>query len=157
MLNYIYCPYLQASYDYLVKVGISEKKLCKAQPDLDHTEPTSGFQALSNANWTVAMHEEFLALQNNKTWTLIPLTDQMDIIGNKWIFKLKRILDGSTNRYNAGLVIKSFYKNPKIDFKETFSRVIKPSAIRRILSIVIYWGWMLRQIDIKKVVLNGTL
>lgn len=67
------------------------------------------------------MHEEFYTLQHNGTWTLVPTTDWMNIIGNKWIFKLKPNPNGSTSRYKAHLVAKGFHQTPEIDFKETFS------------------------------------
>lgn len=68
------------------------------QPDLDNTEPTSVNQALSQDKWKRAMHDKLHALQRNETWTLIPKIEHMNIIRNKWVFKLKCNLDGSMHK-----------------------------------------------------------
>jgi len=54
------------------------------------------------------MLEEFNALLANGTWSLVPKQPQFNIIGNKWVFRLKRDLDGSITRYKARLVAKGF-------------------------------------------------
>lgn len=50
------------------------------------------------------MDDEYFALLENKTWDLVPLTKNRNLIGTKWIFKLKKNLDGSINRHKARLV-----------------------------------------------------
>lgn len=50
------------------------------------------------------MTYEFLALQRNKTWSFVPATSSMHIVGSKWIFKVKYKPDGSVERHKARLV-----------------------------------------------------
>ncbi|KAJ4957826.1 hypothetical protein NE237_024937 [Protea cynaroides] len=45
------------------------------------TEPTSVRAALSHEGWYAAMKEEMTALAHKKTWTLVPATSSMNIIG----------------------------------------------------------------------------
>ncbi|XP_028081370.1 mucin-1-like [Camellia sinensis] len=52
-----------------------------ASPDLSLVEPTSHTEALQTLEWTQAMNEEFQALHNQKTWTLVLLPLHKHAIG----------------------------------------------------------------------------
>lgn len=57
----------------------------------------------------------------------------MNVVGSKWVFRVKYKADGKVDRDKARLVAKGFHQTPRIDFFETFSLVIKPSTMRLIL------------------------
>ncbi|KAA0026101.1 putative mitochondrial protein [Cucumis melo var. makuwa] len=80
-----------------------------------------------------------------------------NVVGSKWVFRLKRHTDGSILRYKARMVAKGFHQHPGVDFFETFSPVIKASTIRVVLSIAVTNGWPLRQLDFNNAFLNGHL
>ena len=75
--------------------------------------------------WKKAMGEVFGTLIRNYTWDLVPYSPQYNIVGNKWVFKLKLNPNGNVERYKSRLVAKGFHQTPRIDFKETFSPVVK--------------------------------
>lgn len=52
---------------------------------------------------------EFDALQHNGTWTLVPIQPYMNIVGCKWVYKLKYTADGTIDRYKVRLVIKGYH------------------------------------------------
>lgn len=79
---------------------------------------------------------EFDALQQNGTWSLVPVKPHMNIIGGKWVYKLKYRADGSIERYKAHLVAKGFHQIAGVGFTETFSPVAKPITIRIVLSLL---------------------
>jgi hypothetical protein len=56
-----------------------------------------------------AINEEFDALLKHGTWNLVTLTPSMNIVGSKWIFKIKRHANGNNKRYKAWLVSKEFH------------------------------------------------
>ncbi|XP_035544166.1 uncharacterized mitochondrial protein AtMg00820-like [Juglans regia] len=111
-------------------------------------EPSSFTLASKFLEWRQAMSREFDALVNTNTWTLVPPSCASNLIGCKWVFKTKLCADGSIERRKARLVAKGFHQQPRIDYTETFSLVVKPSTIRLVLSIAISHRWSLRQIDI---------
>jgi hypothetical protein len=63
----------------------------------------------------------------------------------------------SLDRYKATLVVKGFKQRYGIDYKDTFSHVVKPAIIRTILSIVVSRGWILHQLDVQNTFLHGFL
>ena len=140
------------------KSGIYKPKLTYAAIiDYAVTEPTSYTVASKHSSWCTAMDEEFQALQKQDTWSLVPLPSSKNVVGCKWVYKLKTHSDGTIARYKARLVAKGFHQQHGIDFNETFSPVIKPSTVRLVLSLAVSLNWPLRQLDVKNVFLHGTL
>jgi hypothetical protein len=90
------------------------------------------------------MDHEFLALQRNKSWHLVPPQKGRNIIQCKWVYKIKRKQDGSLDKYKACLVAKGFRQRYGIDYEDTFNPVVKAATIRIILYIAVSMGWSLR-------------
>lgn len=65
------------------------------------TKPNTLHEALANENWKHAMDHEYSALMRNQTWHLVPPSKGKDIIDCKWVYKVKKKSDGSTDRYKA--------------------------------------------------------
>lgn len=120
-------------------------------------EPTNVKTALAHPGWKAAMVEELDALHKNETWTLVPRTPNMNVIGSKWVFKTKLKPDGSLERLKARLVAKGYHQIDGVDFTETFSPVVKPGTIRMVLTIAVVKKWSIRQLDVKNAFLHGLL
>jgi hypothetical protein len=103
------------------------------------------------------MDKEFPALQQNKTWHLVPAHHGQNIIDCMWVFKIKRHANGTIDRYKARLVAKGHKQRYGIDYEDTFSPVVKNATIRLVLSIAVSQGWCLRQLDIQNAFLHGFL
>ena len=69
------------------------------------------------------MNVEFDALLKNQTWSLVPPSPNQNIVGCKWVFHIKRNVDGSIECYKARLVAKGFHQQPGVDYDETYSPV----------------------------------
>lgn len=63
----------------------------------------------------------------------------------------------SINKLKARLVAKSFHQIPGFDFQETFSPIVKSVTIHILLTLVLTHHWLVQQLDINNVFLNGTL
>ena len=120
-------------------------------------EPTYTSQALKDPQWRKAMADEFTALVFHGTWKLVPQSSTSNIVGCKWVFRIKRHPDGTMDRFKACLVAKGFNQRPSVDYTETFSPVIKPTTIWLILSLALSNGWSLHQLDVNNVFLHGQL
>ncbi|KAL5556778.1 hypothetical protein UlMin_039014 [Ulmus minor] len=68
-----------------------------------------------------AMSDEYNALITNTTWSLVPSSPTQNIVGCKWVFRIKTNPNGTVARYKACLVAKGFHQCPGIDFTQTFS------------------------------------
>jgi hypothetical protein len=121
------------------------------------SEPTCYSSAVKSSEWRQAMNVEFDALLKNHTWNLVPAHPSQNLVGCKWVFRIKRKADGSIERHKARLVAKGFHQQPGLDYDETYSPVIKPTTVRTVISLAISSGWSLRQIDIQNAFLHGTL
>jgi histone deacetylase 1/2 len=94
------------------------------------------------------MEHEYHALLCNETWTLVPPPPRVNVIDSKWVFKVKKHYDGSTERYKARLVARGFRQRYGLDYEDTFSPVVMPTTIRLLLSIAVTRGWSLCQLDV---------
>lgn len=140
------------------KAGIFKPKLAYVvNCHFENSEPSSVSAALKNPVWFQAIKEEYKALIDNKTWTLVKPSISARIVGNKWVYRVKYNSDGSIDKYKARLVVKGFHQTAGVDYNKTFSPVIKASTIKVILSLAVMNHWSLRQVDINNVFLHGYL
>lgn len=107
--------------------------------------------------WEQAMRDEFESLKRNKTWTLEDLPKGHKAIPCKWVFALKRNVNGEIERYKARLVAKGCSQQYGVNYKETFSPVARYSTIRLFLALAVQSKMHLHQIDVKTAYLNGDL
>jgi hypothetical protein len=141
------------------KSGIVKKKCFASSTTINYleTEPPNYTIASEIPEWRAAMASEFDALHRQHTWSLVPPCPDQNVIGCRWVYKIKRNTDGSISRYKARLVAKGFHQQAGVDFDETFSPVVKPPTIRIILSLAVQNQWSLRQLDVSNTFLHGLL
>ena len=118
---------------------------------------TEALSSPKKDEWIKAMKEELEFIKTNKVWDLVDLPSGRKAIGNKWILKFKRKLDGSIERHKARLVAKGFTQEAGIDYEETFLPVVKFTSIRLFLAVVARLDLELHQTDVKTAFLNGEL
>ena len=74
---------------------------------------------------------------------MVELPHGCKLVGCKWVFKTKRDSRGKIERYKARLVVNSYSKRERIDFKKTFSHVSTKDSFRVIMVIVAYFDFEL--------------
>ncbi|CAI7852756.1 unnamed protein product [Closterium sp. NIES-53] len=100
-------------------------------------EPGTLKEALESSDaeeWKKAMEGELKSIEENGTWELVELPEGRKAITSKWLFKIKSDADGKIERYKSRLVAKGYQQKEKVDYKELFAPVVKPTTLRTLLA-----------------------
>ncbi|XP_026436556.1 uncharacterized protein LOC113334538 [Papaver somniferum] len=103
--------------------------------------PTFYSQAKKNHVWCVSMDEEHTALLEVDAWTKVPPHPSQNLVGCKWVYKVKHKANGIIERHNARLVAKGYHQLKGLDYTDTFSPVVKPTTIRIVLALDVNLNW----------------
>ncbi|XP_026444314.1 uncharacterized protein LOC113344582 [Papaver somniferum] len=109
-------------------------------------EPTCFSQAQADPKWRKASDDEYSALLKNGTWILVPYDPSMDLVGCKWVYRIKR--RASIERFKARLIAKEYNQQEGVDYSETYILVVKPCTICIILTIDLTSNWSIHQLDV---------
>ncbi|CAI7898765.1 unnamed protein product [Closterium sp. NIES-54] len=123
-------------------------------------EPATLKEALESSDaeeWKKSMESELKSIEENGTWELVELPEGRKAITSKWLFKIKSDADGKIERYKSRLVAKGYQQKEKVDYKELFARVVKPTTLRTLLAGAAIKGWVVKQMDVTTAFLNGVL
>ncbi|CAI5979108.1 unnamed protein product [Closterium sp. NIES-64] len=123
-------------------------------------EPATLKEALESSDaeeWKKAMESELKSIEENDTFELVELPEGRTAITSKWLFKIKLDADGKIERYKSRLVAKGYQQKEKVDFKELFAPVVKPTTLRTLFAGAAIKGWVVKQMDIITAFLNGIL
>lgn len=121
-------------------------------------EPTTVEEALNcdqRDEWKAAMTSEYESLLKNNTWELTELPPGCKAIRNKWVFRVKRDAFGNITRYKARFVAKGCSQRAGIDYKETFSPVVRYSSIRFLMALAVKYELNIEQMDAVTAFLQG--
>ncbi|KAL5483092.1 hypothetical protein ACEPAI_8321 [Sanghuangporus weigelae] len=105
--------------------------------------------------WENTIKEELGALEAAETWEKGLASKGANIIGSKWVFKVKKNSSGKPVCYKARLVAQGFSQVPEVNFFEMYAPVTKLSTVRMILVMAAQFDIEIEQIDIKSAYLNG--
>ncbi|CAK1581239.1 unnamed protein product [Parnassius mnemosyne] len=84
--------------------------------------------------WYKAMEDELQSFRDNDAWDLVDKPSDARVVQCKWVFKRKLNSD-NTVRYRARLVAKGYTLKQGIDYKETFSPVLRYSTLKLLFGI----------------------
>ncbi|CAI7893251.1 unnamed protein product [Closterium sp. NIES-53] len=103
------------------------------------------------------MESELKSIEENGTWELVELPEGRKAITSKWLFKIKSDANGKIERYKSRLVAKGYQQKEKVEYKELFAPVVKPTTLRTLLAGAAIKGWVVKQMDVTTAFLNGVL
>jgi hypothetical protein len=121
-------------------------------------EPLTYAEAMNNKDkdkWKAAIDDELKSHHKNNTWSIVHRTNEMNVIGSKWVFKIKRDNMGRPSKYKARLVAKGYNQQYGIDYTETFAPVLKYKSLRIMLALALFMDAIIEQLDVKTAFLNA--
>nr|POE64747.1 retrovirus-related pol polyprotein from transposon tnt 1-94 [Quercus suber] len=124
-------PSIPNTYPMLTrsKHGIFKPKAYAIMRDYSEVEPPNFNVASQHPQWIEAMDSEYTSLLKQHTWSLAPPLAGKNVVSCKWVYKIKRGSDRVIARYKVLLVAKGFLQQYGLDYKETFSPVVKPAIL----------------------------
>lgn len=94
----------------------------------DVFEPDTYEEAISSPDatkWIQSMDEEYNSFMNAGTWTLVDKPMDKNIIGCKWVYKIKTDAQGHIMRYKVRLVAQGYAQEYMVDYEEVFAPVVR--------------------------------
>ena len=141
--------------------GESHSLAALASQTVGAGEPQSWIEAsklIDAKQCQAAARDEMSSLTKAKVFHLVPRSiTRGRVVTSRWVFKVKRQLDGSIEQYNARLAARGFSQEAGIDYDETFAPVAKFQSIRLILALASMHNLELHQMDVKTAFLYGLL
>lgn len=71
------------------------------------------------------MQEEYEAHLHNNTWTLVPQHKSMNIVGSRWVYKIKGKPYGFVEPFKARLIAQGYNQQEGIDFAKLLAQLLK--------------------------------
>jgi hypothetical protein len=143
-----------------IKRGVTTRSclanFCEFYSFVSSLEPLKVEEALSDLDWIITMQEELNNFTRNEVWSLVERPKQ-NVIGTKWVFRNKQDEHGVVTRNKARLVAQGFTQVEGLDFGETYAPVARLESIRILIAYATNHDFMLYQMDVKSVFLNGPL
>ena len=161
-------PYVRVdSYEQLEASGESETPIDEvsllAQEEMKALMPPTDVpetfeEAWAIPEWRESIEREWECLIKNETWR----TPQMDamicnIVGCKWVFKIKRDQHGRIVKYKSRLVAQGFTQKLGLDYDETYAPVATKRSLRCFLAHAAKYELEMEQMDIETAFLSGDI
>ena len=83
------------------------------------------------------MVEEYDSIVKNNAWEIVPRPVDKSMVVLRWIYKVKKDVDESVEKYKANFMALRFSHIEGIDYDDTFSPVARYSSIRSIFALLV--------------------
>lgn len=103
------------------------------------------------------MSKKFQALNANNTQEMVSCPNVATLVGNKWLYCIKPLVDDKLDKYKARVVAKGYNQIEGVDCVETFSLVVEPQTINVVLTLAMSTNQPLKQLNVTISFLYGDL
>ena len=108
-------------------------------------------------SWQDAINAELKSLEGARTWNLVKCPNSVNVIGCKWVFKIKRNANGKIEKYKARLVAKGYSQIQGVDYDETYASITRLASLWTVLAIAAHNNWDIEVFNFHSAFLNGKL
>lgn len=158
-------PHLGACLCYLSSIsGVRNTYVVTSTSDMGDLNVPRGYrQALASPeshHWREAIAKELNGLIANGTWVTMLESDlppKANLMRCHMVFTVKRLADGSIEKFKCRLVADGNTQRYGVDFHQIFSTVAKLSTLRVVLTIAAAKDFNLTSIDIRQAYLQATV
>ena len=115
-------------------------------------EPRTYKEAVNSTEdlmWKEVIDSEIESILHNHTWELVDISPGCKPSSSKWVFKRKKKVDGSIEKYKARLVIKGYRQTEGLDYFDTYSLMTRINSIRMVFAIAALRDLEIHQMDVK--------
>ena len=105
------------------------------------TKSSSFKEVVQHPVWVDAMVEEYDSIVRNSVWDVVLRQEEKSVVSSHWLYKIKKIVDGSVEKHKARFVVHGFSQVEGIDYDETFAPVARYLSIISILALLAHMGW----------------
>ena len=120
-------------------------------------EPQTFKEAMNSTEglmWKKVIQSKIDSILQNHIWELVDLPPSCKPLSSKWVFKRKRKVYGSIDKYKARLVIKGYRQTKGLDYFDTYSPMMRINSIKMVLTIFALRYLEIHQMDVKTTFLN---
>lgn len=123
-------------------------------------DPASRAEAMASdqkEEWLAAELDELKSIEEHGVWKLVDRTPDMNVLGSKFVYKLKRHPDGTIDKFKVRLVAQGFKQKQGVDYQQIFATTAAMQAIRMALWVAVFYKFEIWKLDIKTFFLYGDL
>ena len=92
--------------------------------EVEALDPSTVDEARSRSDWEkweMAIESELKSLADAPTWEVVEHPRSVNVVGCKWVFKIKQNTAGEIDKYKARLVAKGYSQVQGIDYDDTYA------------------------------------
>ena len=120
----------------LMAIDLVEYALVAEMSEVEGLEPQSLAEAKRGRDWPFwekAIFKELKTLGEAGTLELVDLPAGANLVGSKWVFRVKKDASRHVIHFKVCLVAQGFSQVPGVDYFDTFAPVAKLASIRTVL------------------------
>ncbi|MBW0541029.1 hypothetical protein O181_080744 [Austropuccinia psidii MF-1] len=122
--------------------------------------PASYSRAISgneSSLWVDAIRKELDAMKRLEVWSVIPLKEDIKLVGTTWVFKRKYNAMNEITEYKARLCAQGFSQTFGQDYSKTFAPTGRLHSLRTLIAYSVARNLDFQQLDIRSAFLNASL
>lgn len=96
-------------------------------------------------------------IEKIEMWQLVDLLKGKEVIGVKWVYKIKLNFKGTIQKHKARVVTKRYLQKFGVNYNEAIALVAHLDTIRALIALATQKKWRIYQLDVKSTILNGFL